>query len=164
MRMVDPSESDSRRFFSKIQGTSHQVVIFGAGVAGEALFHVCRGFDIEAACFCDNNTNKTGKLLCQAYRHTHERHFFRCPFSANATMLGAVLYNPENFVQIVNPLNQEEDVNVLKSEISKFLSRQKPLESCDYCEGRPYGAPEIEPAVQAHCSLGYQTFFPAGRK
>jgi organic radical activating enzyme len=64
MGMAEPLDSDAHKIFSKIHQTNDQVVIFGAGVAGEALFYVCKDFKVEVACFCDNNTNKTGKLLC----------------------------------------------------------------------------------------------------
>jgi hypothetical protein len=62
--MIDPPEDDVSEFFSQIQENRNQVVIFGAGVAGEALFHVCKDSGTEPVCFCDNNTYKTNKLLC----------------------------------------------------------------------------------------------------
>ena len=39
------------------------VIIFGAGVAGEAVFHACQDSGIKVKCFCDNNSGKTGELL-----------------------------------------------------------------------------------------------------
>ncbi len=40
------------------------VIIFGAGIAGEALFHACCDVGIRVECFCDNNTNKTNSSKC----------------------------------------------------------------------------------------------------
>lgn len=40
------------------------VIIFGAGIVGEVLFHACKKFQINIECFCDNNINKTKKKLC----------------------------------------------------------------------------------------------------
>ena len=31
------------------------VIIFGAAIVGEVLFHACRDEGIEVECFCDNN-------------------------------------------------------------------------------------------------------------
>jgi len=44
--------------------SSLPVIIFGAGVVGEALFHACQRFGIRVECFCDNNINKDAKMMC----------------------------------------------------------------------------------------------------
>ena len=40
------------------------VIIFGARSVGEALFYACRDAGIKVECFCDNDLNKTKKLVC----------------------------------------------------------------------------------------------------
>lgn len=40
------------------------VIIFGASIVGEVLFHACRNVGIEVECFCDNNSNKTKSSKC----------------------------------------------------------------------------------------------------
>lgn len=61
---------------------------------------------------------------------------FRCPFSGNAARLGA--------------FNFEEDSVGLddKNKIKEFLFKKTFLKSCDYCNGRSFDDPEIEPAIQ----------------
>ena len=78
-----------------------------------------------------------------------------CPFSANAETLGAIPRNPQDSVRILFPSGQDADASAVKREIIQFISRRTPLHACDICRGRPYGAPEIEPAVQAACPLPY---------
>jgi hypothetical protein len=40
------------------------VIIFGAGIAGEAVFHACREAGIGVAAFCDNNANLAQEIRC----------------------------------------------------------------------------------------------------
>ena len=40
------------------------IVIFGAGIVGEVLFHICRDNGIVVDVFCDNNTAKAKSFLC----------------------------------------------------------------------------------------------------
>jgi hypothetical protein len=40
------------------------VIIFGAAVAGEAVFHACREAGIDIAAFCDNNLDKARHPCC----------------------------------------------------------------------------------------------------
>jgi len=39
-------------------------IIYGAGVVGEAVLYACRYNNIKVGCFCDDNTNITGRNLC----------------------------------------------------------------------------------------------------
>ncbi|MBU4580270.1 radical SAM protein [Patescibacteria group bacterium] len=43
----------------KIKNNKAPIIIFGAGVVGEALYYACREAGIKVECFCDNNINKT---------------------------------------------------------------------------------------------------------
>ncbi len=45
--------------FLELQKESKPVLIFGAGVVGEALLYACRERKIDVKAFCDNNRNKT---------------------------------------------------------------------------------------------------------
>jgi organic radical activating enzyme len=49
----------------ELRHSSLPVIIFGAGVVGEALFHACRQLGIRVECFCDNNINKSGRMMCE---------------------------------------------------------------------------------------------------
>lgn len=89
---------------------------------------------------------------------------YRCPFSANAATLGATPYNPEDSVRIHRESNPGQDARALRRDVLKLLSDRQPLHACDYCEGRPYGAPEIEPAVQAPCPLEYREYPRTGQR
>lgn len=48
----------------KIRDERLPIVIFGAGIVGEVLYHACCRAGMKVECFCDNNINKTKKLLC----------------------------------------------------------------------------------------------------
>lgn len=74
---------------------------------------------------------------------------FRCPFAANAFRLGAVLRAIDDRVDFM-----QGSVG-LKNELREFILRTTPLATCDYCNGRPFGAPEIIPAIQADKPLQY---------
>jgi len=63
---------------------------------------------------------------------------FRCPFAANANRLNAV----PDF------RNDKFDLNGTKQGLKKYLREKKYPNVCDYCNGRTFGDPEIEPAIQ----------------
>ena len=44
----------------------------------------------------------------------------------------------------------------MKKRIRKFLLEKDFLEVCDYCNGRSFGDPEIQPAVQTNKPLEYE--------
>jgi hypothetical protein len=84
---------------------------------------------------------------------------YRCPFSAHTTVLGAVPFSPEDFVHILDGERNDRDANLLKRAVREFFLSKRPLKACDFCEGRLYGAPEIEPAAQATHPLDYKRYF-----
>lgn len=47
-----------------LKKTDLPIIIFGAAVAGEAVFHACREAGIEITAFCDNNREKTDGKCC----------------------------------------------------------------------------------------------------
>ena len=73
---------------------------------------------------------------------------FRCPFAANAHRLKAIPLDKENSVPLGSP----------KSDISHYTSKITHLPACNYCKGRSYDAPEIEPAIQTKKPLKYKIY------
>tara|TARA_Y100000034_G_scaffold135774_2_gene209066 strand:- start:2882 stop:4069 length:1188 start_codon:yes stop_codon:yes gene_type:complete len=80
---------------------------------------------------------------------------YRCPFSANAAGLQAVPDSKNDYIDI---FDKGIDVKKMKEKIKKFLIEKNFLETCDYCNGRTHGDPEIEPAIQASKPLDYQKY------
>ncbi len=81
---------------------------------------------------------------------------YRCPFAANGTRLKAI---PDfegdhiNFLEM--PLNTVGHTE-MKKRLRSFLTEKNYIEACDYCNGRPYGAPRITPAIQVRKPLVYR--------
>jgi hypothetical protein len=78
---------------------------------------------------------------------------FRCPFAANASKLKAVPDFKNDYIDLLAP--SSHDVLEMKNQIRSFLIDKDFLETCDYCNGRPFDAPEIKPAVQTYVPLKY---------
>lgn len=70
---------------------------------------------------------------------------YRCPFAANADRLKGMPDNDKNYVY----------VNDSVENIKKYLGDLKFIPACNYCKGRSYSAPEIEPAIQTPKPLKY---------
>jgi|WetSurMetagenome_2_1015567.scaffolds.fasta_scaffold00092_22 organic radical activating enzyme len=81
---------------------------------------------------------------------------FRCPFSANADSLRAVPDFRTDYVDFFRESPERMDIAGKKREIREFLMGKEFLETCDYCNGRPFGASEIQPAVQIGTPLEYE--------
>lgn len=82
----------------------------------------------------------------------------RCPFSANASRLQAAPDYPNDYVDISRMPQNAADIDVLKKKIRAFLLDKDYLETCDYCDGRPFEAPEIPAAIQTKKPLDYQRY------
>ena len=78
---------------------------------------------------------------------------FRCPFAANADRLAAVPDFPEDRVDIL-----VGDDNDRRRRIKNYVLRNAPLNTCDYCNGRPLSGNEVEPAAQAAKPLLYVSY------
>ena len=78
---------------------------------------------------------------------------YRCPFSANIGRLRAVRVSENDFIDIFP--KEPKDIKSIRKEIKQFISTDY-LKICDYCNGRSFTAPEIEPAVQLTKPLKYQ--------
>lgn len=81
---------------------------------------------------------------------------YRCPFSANATRLKAVPDSQKDHLDLLTLSEKNTGADQVKKMIREFLLDKESLETCDYCQGRPFGAPEIEPAVQTAEPLKYE--------
>ena len=46
----------------------------------------------------------------------------------------------------------------IKDQLREYMLRQKHLNTCDYCSGRPLSGVEVKPAVQADKPLDYQKY------
>lgn len=79
---------------------------------------------------------------------------FRCPFAANADRLAAVPDFPEDYVDILAP--SDDGIAGLRQRITAYALRDRPLDICDYCNGRPLAGTEVAPAVQIKTPLPYQ--------
>ena len=62
--MTRVGNSLNQEIIENIKREGIPVIIFGAGIVGEALFHACRNAGIKVECFCDNNSNKTKSSKC----------------------------------------------------------------------------------------------------
>jgi MoaA/NifB/PqqE/SkfB family radical SAM enzyme len=73
---------------------------------------------------------------------------YRCPFAANADRLNAIPPNELNYVSVENSSEM----------IKKYTREIKYLPACNYCKGRSFDSPSIEPAIQAERPLSYIKF------
>lgn len=77
-----------------------------------------------------------------------EGKLYRCPFAANADRLSAIPLDDKNYVS----LNQTEE------EIRKYTREIRYLPACNFCKGRSFDAPSINPAIQTNKPLKYFKF------
>jgi organic radical activating enzyme len=83
---------------------------------------------------------------------------YRCPFAANAARLSAIPDSPDVSVDLTISLIDQDGVTHKRNAIREFLLNREYIASCDYCSGRPFGAREIEPAIQLTVPLGYRAY------
>ncbi|MDP2923786.1 MAG: radical SAM protein, partial [Candidatus Omnitrophota bacterium] len=81
---------------------------------------------------------------------------YRCPFCANAARLLAVPDYENDYINIFQEPQEAMDIYEMKKKIKAFLLEKDFLQTCDYCNGRPFGAPEIQPAIQTDKPLEYE--------
>ena len=77
---------------------------------------------------------------------------YRCPFSANATNLGAV---PERASEVVDVCH-EDSRDGLRAAVRSLYTKATPLAACDYCNGRDYRTPRIEAGLQVRRPIPLQ--------
>lgn len=84
---------------------------------------------------------------------------YRCPFSANAARLTAIPDYENDYIDILRNTQEGMDIDEMKKKIRMFMLERDFLETCDYCKGRPFEAPEIRPAIQIDQPLEYEPFY-----
>jgi hypothetical protein len=81
---------------------------------------------------------------------------FRCPFSANVERLSAIPESPDDYISIRGAsLVELAELEELRSNLHWFLREKSSIKACDFCNGRTYGDPEINPGVQTKQPLQY---------
>lgn len=83
---------------------------------------------------------------------------YKCPFAANADRLQAVPDYENDYINIFQETHEVIDIHEMKKKIRTFLLEKDFLEVCDYCNGRPFEAPEILPAIQTQKPLEYEEY------
>ena len=85
-----------------------------------------------------------------------EGKLYRCPFHANGARLKAIPDVEEDFIDFLEKPLDEIDSEEMRKRLRSFLVEKTYIEACDYCNGRPYGAPKIIPAIQIDKPLAYK--------
>lgn len=83
---------------------------------------------------------------------------FRCPFAANAARLHALPDFKGDYVALALRRGMKTALKSKKLKIRAFIYGKSYLDSCDYCNGRVFGAPEIAPAIQTKQPIGYKVY------
>lgn len=84
---------------------------------------------------------------------------FRCPFAANLHRLTATPDFADDYIELqdVTALS-ESDLQAYRMRLKKYLREIAYIKYCDFCNGRTYGDPEIEPGIQTKAPLKYVMF------
>lgn len=85
-----------------------------------------------------------------------EGKLYRCPFHANGARLKAIPDVEEDFIDFLEKPLDEIDSEEMRKRLRSFLVEKSYIDACDYCNGRPYGAPKIIPAIQIDKPLAYK--------
>lgn len=80
---------------------------------------------------------------------------YRCPFSANVDRLQAMPDVPENHIDLRGAGAGAVDIDRTRDALRRFLREIAYIPACDYCNGRTYGDPEIQPGIQTKKALPY---------
>jgi hypothetical protein len=70
---------------------------------------------------------------------------YRCPFSAHATNLKAIPFNPDDTIDLSDENLSSSD---LKTNIKRFYNDKRYISACYYCNGRAYNCAKTMPAIQ----------------
>jgi len=100
----------------------------------------------KSCCAKNTSTLSKGKL-------------YRCPFAANANRLLAVPDYKNDYIDLFQEPIETIDICEMKKKIKMFLLEKDFLEVCDYCNGRSFGDPEIQPAIQIDKPIEYQKYY-----
>jgi MoaA/NifB/PqqE/SkfB family radical SAM enzyme len=112
------------------------------------------------------NYNRSEELNKKLFKNCCAKHFitytdgkmFRCPFSANLERLQAIPADSfSDFYDIRNNLRLKNVLSI-KKDLKFFLREKENLVACNFCNGRSYGQPEIEPGIQAEKIIDYEKY------
>ncbi len=84
--------------------------------------------------------------------------FFRCPYAANAVRLSAVPDNKNDYIDLFQEPLDEKGILITKNKIREYLSNNKYLQICDFCNGRPLSGSSIPPNIQTEKPLSYHKY------
>jgi hypothetical protein len=107
--------------------------------------------------------NRTAKENKEIFKNCCAKHFttmtdgklFRCPFSANVERLEAIPIAPSDYISIRGYAKNPKNFPDLKQKVRWFLRDKALIAACDFCSGRTYGDPEIEPGIQTIKPIKY---------
>jgi len=111
------------------------------------------------------NYNRPEKLNKNLFKLCCAKHFttltdgkiFRCPFSANLERLKALPKSEDDFFDIRNA-RHSSSLKELKLNLKWFLRDKDLINACNFCHGRSYGQPEIEPGIQTKKVIEYAAY------
>jgi len=111
------------------------------------------------------NYNRPEKINKNLFKLCCAKHFttltdgkiFRCPFSANLERLKALPKSEDDFFDIRNARNSSS-LKELKLNLKWFLRDKDLINACNFCHGRSYGQPEIEPGIQTKKVIEYAAY------
>lgn len=118
-------------------------------------------------CASVDEKQRTKEALLHTFKFCCAKHFttltdgriFRCPFSANVERLRAIPDFPEDSVDIRGiskaPAVEQRQ---MKDRLKTFLREISYINTCNFCNGRTYGDPEITPGIQTKTVLSYVKF------
>lgn len=78
---------------------------------------------------------------------------YTCPFSANATNLGAIPQKEKDIFEIHKDNSQN-----LKEGIKEFYFEKEYTSACNFCNGRDYNVGKVEAAVQTKNPMAFKKF------
>lgn len=81
--------------------------------------------------------------------------FYRCPFAANADRLRAIPDLKNDYIDLFQKSVETMNIYEIKKKIKAFILEREFFAVCDYCNGRSFGDPEIQSAIQMDKSLPY---------
>jgi len=108
--------------------------------------------------------NRDAEAQTKIFQNCCAKHFttltdnklFRCPFAANLHRLKAAPLFEKDYIELqdMSSMTENEKTSYL-SNMKTYLQDISFINYCDYCNGRTYGDPEIQPGVQTKTPLEY---------
>lgn len=83
---------------------------------------------------------------------------YKCPFAANAARLKAVPDYKDDYVDLFQEPLDAKGILATKNKVRNYLLDKDYLETCDFCNGRSFGDPEITSAIQTNKPLEYEQY------